>query len=237
MLILASNSPRRKQLMTLAGWDFAVVPAQIDEAVLPGELPAAYVLRLARAKASAAREKMAVAQDGDLVVAADTAVVDAHTQADGKTRFTILGKPADAAQAEDMLRSLRGRMHQVYTAVAVSPVRADEQAPVKMVSEVSVSDVYMREYSDQELLVYIASGDPMDKAGAYAIQHPGFRPVERLEGCYANVMGLPLCSLARLLALFGVPAQSDIFQACQQAFGILCPITGQALDGTGIAPL
>lgn len=232
MLILASNSPRRKQLMALAGWDFVVVPAQVDESILPGELPDAYVRRLAQAKANAVRQQIVPdSLDGALIVAADTAVVDLdpRAQVDGGVMYTILGKPADAAQAEVMLRALRGRMHQVYTAVAVLAVSDSRCTPGEEASEVCVSDVYMRQYRDEELLAYIASGDPMDKAGAYAIQHPGFKPVERLEGCYANVMGLPVCVLARLLARCGAPAQGDILQACQQTFGSPCPIASQVV--------
>ncbi len=169
------------------------MPADVDESLLPGELPQVYVRRLAEMKARAVLSRVEQSPREALlqrfvVIAADTAVVDGTD---------ILGKPEDAAEAEAMLRSLRGRIHQVYTGLAALAVGG------RLLNDICVSEVVMRDYSDAEMMAYIASGDPLDKAGAYAIQHAGFRPVERLQGCYANVMGLPLCHLVRLLAGFG----------------------------------
>ena len=127
----------------------------------------------------------------DIIIAADTTVVD-----EGQ----ILGKPANAYEAESMLRRLRGREHQVFTALAV--VRRSEGF---LALDWCVTQVPMRTYSDEEMYAYIATGDPLDKAGAYAIQHPDFSPVANLEGCYANVMGLPLCHLKRTLDAAGYP--------------------------------
>jgi predicted house-cleaning NTP pyrophosphatase (Maf/HAM1 superfamily) len=123
-----------------------------------------------------------------------------------------------------MLRRLRGRTHQVYTAVVA--LRPEDNA---LLSEVVVTDVPMRQYSDDEILAYIDSGDPLDKAGAYAIQHAGFKPVEHLEGCYANVMGLPICHLSRMLAAFGVYPETDVPGTCQKMLYYPCPIFRQVL--------
>jgi MAF protein len=214
MLVLASNSPRRRQLMALGGWTFTLVPTEVDERPLSGERPKEYVLRLAEGKARAAAR---LAPQGALVVAADTAVVDGSE---------ILGKPADAQQAEAMLRRLRGRTHQVFTALA-----ALRLADSLLLTDWCCTQVPMRDYSDEEIHAYIATDDPLDKAGAYAIQHSGFRPVERLWGCYANVMGLPLCHLARTLQKLGVPPEADIPQACQAALKYDCPVYAQVLRG------
>ena len=231
MLILASNSPRRRQLLSLGGWPFSVFPAHVDENVLPGELPAIYVRRLAETKAKAVQARLPMPNEAvgeysrgeysRLVVAADTTVVDAGM---------ILGKPLDAQDAEQMLRRLRGRVHQVYTGLAV--LAADG----RLLSDVCVSDVFMRPYSDAEMQAYIESGDPLDKAGAYAIQHNGFKPVKKLvapASCYANVMGLPICHLARLLAAFGVNPAGQVHQACQQVSEQPCDIYTQVL-GTAV---
>ena len=127
-----------------------------------------------------------------------------------------------------MLRRLRGRVHQVFTGLAVLRVASEE-----LQSEVVATDVRMREYSDEEMLAYIATADPMDKAGAYAIQHPVFNPVQNLQGCYANVMGLPVCHAARLLTQFGCPPASDIVQGCQQALEFTCPVFLKAITEVG----
>ena len=211
MILLASNSPRRKQLLALAGWPYCIQPAEIDETPLPGEPAEAYVLRLAESKARAAAGS---AEDG-LVLAADTTVVDAGV---------ILGKPNDADQARAMLRQLRGRSHQVLTALAVLQSRSG-----RLLTDVCVTDVPMRAYTEAEIEAYVASGDPLDKAGAYAIQHAGFHPVASLAGCYANVVGLPLCHLARMLRTLGLPPQADLPQACQAALGYQCPVYEQIL--------
>lgn len=211
-LVLASNSPRRRQLLALGGWKFTVHAVQVDETPLPGEAPQAYVYRLAEHKA---RTAAASKPGSQLYLAADTSVVD--NLAPRGTE--ILGKPSDEADARRMLRTLRSRVHQVYTALAVyRPV--DEL----LLADVCCTDVPMRDYRDQEIEEYIATGDPQDKAGAYAIQHPGFHPVDNLQGCYANVMGLPLCLLVRLLQRLEIPSRPDLPQACQAALGYTCPV-------------
>ena len=211
MLVLASNSPRRRQMMALGGWPFLVMPAEVDESVLPGEASRAYVLRLAEEKARSALERhRGQLLEEALLLASDTAVV-----VDGE----ILGKPADAAEAEWMLRRLRGRSHEVYTGIVALRVKNGV-----LLSDVCVTQVPMRPYSDQEIQEYIATGDPFDKAGGYAIQHAGFHPVTSLEGCYANVMGMPLCHLKRMLTIAGVSPQVDIARACQTAIQYDCPV-------------
>lgn len=200
-MILASNSPRRRQLLALGGWPFSIQPADIDERELPGEAPEGYVLRLAEEKALAANRRTDPRAPESAVIASDTTVA-----LDG----AILGKPADAAEAVEMLAHLRGRWHQVFTGIAVL-----RRADAVLRSEVCATDVLMRAYTDAEMRAYAASGDPLDKAGAYAVQHAGFHPVERVRGCYPSVMGLPLCRVTHLLDALGIPAGSGITHACQ----------------------
>lgn len=214
-LLLASNSPRRRQLLSLAGYAFTATAADIDESPLPGEPPADYVLRLAREKAAAARRN---AGDSLPVLAADTTVA-----LDGE----ILGKPGDDAEAADMLRRLRAREHQVYTALALVTPSGE------VFSDLCCTQVSMRAYTALEMDDYIAGGDPLDKAGAYAIQHPGFHPVERIAGCYANVVGLPLCQLESLLRQAGIAPRLGL-PPCPPDFHA-CPfcrsLAGSAYDG------
>lgn len=217
MLVLASNSPRRRELLGLTGWDFDIRPADLDESQLPGEAPGEYVLRLARSKARAGAGRVA---ESPLVLAADTAVV-----VDGD----ILGKPRSEGEAAEMLRRLRGRTHQVATGLAV--LRSSDG---KMVTDLCVTDVPMRAYRQKEIESYVASRDPLDKAGAYAIQHPGFHPVRKLRGCYASVMGLPLCHLVRTLRTLEVAPPSDVPAACQAALHYRCPISSAVLRGEAI---
>ncbi len=208
--------------MALCGWDPVIYPAKVDESCLPGEDPAEYVLRVAECKAQAILQK---APQDALILAADTAVVDweqveGSLQAEGSLRkAVILGKPKDQNEACAMLRSLRGRSHQVYTGIVV--IRAADRMILR---DVTVTEVTMRDYSEHELVEYARSGDPLDKAGAYAIQHTGFHPVEQINGCYANVMGLPVCSLAGLLLQFGIQPVSPIVAACRASLGIDCQI-------------
>ena len=211
-ILLASNSPRRRELLGLGGWSYIVQPADVDETPLADEAPAAYVLRLAESKARAA----AVSESAQMVLAADTTVVD-----DGN----ILGKPRNGAEAYHMLLRLRGRTHQVLTALAVLHL-----ANGRLLTDLCATDVPMRVYTTAEIERYIASGDPLDKAGAYAIQHTGFHPVESLAGCYANVVGLPLCHLAGMLFKLGLPVHADLPHTCQAALGYNCPVYQQVFD-------
>lgn len=205
-LILASNSPRRRMLLALTGWNFVVMPADVDETIVQGESSQEYVIRLAVDKA---RAVVARTNRRAVIISADTTVVDGDE---------ILGKPIDSADAERMLRQLRGNTHRVFTGLAVLSSDGNLQ------TELCCTDVPMRFYSDDEMYAYIASGDPLDKAGAYAIQHAGFHPVERLKGCFANVVGFPLCHLLRLLQKMGIEPELDVPGKCQAALEYQCPI-------------
>jgi len=213
LLTLASNSPRRRQLLALGGWMFNVDVADIDETRLPGESPRAYVLRLAEEKARAVQQRTHADQ---IIIGADTSVV-----IDGD----ILGKPVDFAEARAMLARLRGRTHQVFTGIAALRLGDGVQ-----LSEVVITDVPMRNYSDDEITQYIISGDPMDKAGAYGIQNPAFQPVAEMSGCYASVMGLPLCTLSTLLRQLGIPPRADIEGNCQSTLNYQCPVSRSILN-------
>lgn len=205
--MLASESPRRRELMALLGLPFRVRAAGIAETPHAGESPVDAVQRLAREKATTVARQIR-GQDKLAVIGADTTVV-----LDGDT----LGKPSDPAKAVSMLSQLRGREHEVYTALYLQafPDGGSVDCLVRTV-------VPMRDYTDHEIREYVSSGDPFDKAGAYAIQHPGFRPVTALRGCYANVMGLPLCHLVVQLQRVGIEIQVDIASSCQRRLNVAC---------------
>jgi septum formation protein len=179
-IILASASPRRAELLRAAGIDFDVRPADVDEAVLPGEAPSDYVSRLAEAKARVVHER----NHDRTVLAADTAVV-----VDGG----ILGKPIDEADAKRMLRLIGGRTHEVVTAVSVFH-------PGQIVdTRVEVTTVEFAGLSEADIEWYVSSGEPMDKAGAYAVQGLASRFVTRVDGSYSNVVGLPIALVYQML--------------------------------------
>jgi MAF protein len=223
-LVLASNSPRRRQLLKLSGWSFTARSAEVDETPLPGERAVDYVLRLAASKAEAVAQALGQEAGHSLILAADTTVVDCR-RVNGALQEIILGKPADAAEAEAMLRGLRGRTHQVYTGLAVLLVADD-----RLLQDWCLTGVRMRNYSDAELLAYIDSGDPFDKAGAYAVQHSGFHPVENLQGCYANVIGLPICHITRILAGLELPPDGTAAIFCRSSLPHACEISRQTVE-------
>jgi septum formation protein len=219
-LLLASQSPRRRELLGLLGLPFEVTVADVAEDPLANESPAAAVVRLSQAKARAARsrgERGREARPDALIIACDTVVA-----LDGE----LLGKPRDAAEALSVLRRLRGRSHTVFSAVTLLEPVADRTS-----SDVAETRLAMRTYTDAEMAAYVASGDPLDKAGAYAIQHPGFHPVAELQGCYANVMGLPLCHLTRALRAWNIEPSHDVPAACQAHTGRRCPVYATILAG------
>ena len=185
MIVLASGSPRRRQLLEMLGLEFRVVAPDVDETRGPAEQPEGYVTRLAREKAStvAGRER------GAVVLAADTTVV---------LRGHVFEKPQSPDDAGRMLRELGGRKHQVMTAVAVAQNGRIEHA-------LDVTDVTFRRLSDAQITAYVATGEPLDKAGAYAIQGKGAALVEGIRGDFFGVMGLPLRLALDLLERFGVP--------------------------------
>ena len=178
MLVLASRSPRRQEILERAGIPFIVRPAEVDETPLPGEDARAHVLRLATAKAAAIE-----AGPDDVVLGADTVVVIGEE---------ILGKPVDPADAVRMLEALSGRVHTVLTGVCL-------RSAAGAVAEVEATQVRFLPLTPGEIAAYVASGEPMDKAGAYAIQGLASKFIDRIEGCYSNVVGLPVSLVYRLL--------------------------------------
>ena len=186
MLILASASPRRRELLAAAGVSCEVDPAHIDESVRAGEAPAAYAERLAREKALAVSPR----HPGRPVLGADTVVV---------VDEEIFGKPIDAEDARRMLRRLSGRAHHVITAVAVA-------RDSRLTSAVEISAVEMREFSEIELQNYVETGEPMDKAGAYAIQGGAGRFVRRVSGDFDTIVGLPVKMALKLLSSINEPS-------------------------------
>lgn len=199
-------------MLSLGGWMYAVAVADVDESLHPNETPGDYVLRLAESKARKSAEN---ATAESVVIAADTSVVDAGE---------ILGKPLDEEEAARMLKRLRGHTHQVYTGLAL--LRVSDSL---ILTDLSVTDVPMRNYSNEEIDAYVQTGDPLDKAGAYGIQHPDFHPVKNLEGCFASVMGLPLCRLTRLLEQFELYPQADVGERCQGELQYDCPVSNAIL--------
>lgn len=246
--ILASGSPRRREMIASLGIQFEIIKPDIDETQHIGEDPYTYVERLSRQKAQAVLRRLsekrsteteqAVSGQGAVVLAADTIVLAADTigvETDGG----LLGKPVDADDAWAMLRRLRGTWHIVCTAFCLMQVDQQYAAAAKRgtdrlrepegdaklgVRNLTVSHrvstrVLMRDYADAEIEAYVGSGDPFDKAGGYAIQHAGFRPVAQIDGCYNNVVGLPLCAVKRALVVVRWPGivASD---------GCDCPVRG-----------
>ncbi|MHB0859118.1 MAG: Maf family protein [Anaerolineae bacterium] len=195
-LILASVSPRRQELVSALGLSVQVLPADVDETRLAEESPVELAKRLSIAKAEGIAERFPTA----VVIAADTLVA---------LEQQILGKPADAREATAMLAALRARTHRVYSGLALVQRGAGRRS-VQVVETL----VHMRDYTNEEIDRYVTSGDPMDKAGAYAIQSATFRPVAAVEGCYANVMGLPICHLYHVLSSWGVDVRHHPTKVC-----------------------
>ena len=218
-VILASTSPRRQQFFQDLGIPFLAESADIDESPAPNEPPDEMVARLALAKSltvaarhtSGAAERDPVPPHDILVIGADTVVA---------VEGELLGKPADADEARSMLVRLRARTHQVHTALALALVAGGDLKCKRCL--LNTTTVKMRDYSEDEIAAYIATGDSMDKAGAYAIQHPQFRPVQSLSGCPAGVMGLPVADLLRLLADFNLRVKRSPVQICPALTGLQC---------------
>jgi septum formation protein len=179
-IVLASASPRRKELLSGIGLSFVIVPSEVDEEQINGESPDVHVCRLALAKASEVSEKI----PDSWVLGADTIVVIDNA---------ILGKPQDVEEARSMLGRLSGRIHEVFTGYAIVHKRFPEKCRVHYVT----SAVKIRDLSSDEIADYVSTREPMDKAGSYAIQGIGAGIVERVSGSYTNVVGLPLCEVAR----------------------------------------
>jgi len=178
-IVLASASPRRRELLQAAGFEFDVEPAHVDETPHAGEPPAAYIERIARAKA----EAVSARHSGRVVVAADTAVL---------VGGELLGKPAGEEDAARMLRMLSGRSHEVWTGVAVA-------RDGRIVYALERTTVWVSELGEEDITWYIRSGEPRDKAGGYAIQGLASRFIPRIEGSWSNVVGLPVATVLQLL--------------------------------------
>jgi septum formation protein len=205
-IILASTSPRRRAIFGILGVPFEPADVAVDEGPYPGEAAVELARRLARAKALAG----ARSYPRCVTIGADTVVA-----LDGE----LLGKPDGPEDAAETLRRLRGRAHEVITGVACARWSGDPAADPSAWVQHAVTRVWMRAYSDEEIRRYVESGDPFDKAGSYAIQHPVFRPVERLEGCYLNVVGLPPPETRAVLTEAGVTLPPTPTEALLQ----ICP--------------
>ena len=199
-IILASGSSRRQALLRDVGLSFEIVTAGIDESPLAGETPYALAERLAQSKARAVAARLP-ADRSALVIAADTVV---------SLGAKILGKPTDTTDARNTLLALRQQTHHVYSGLSILDTSSQRHE-----SRVNSTAVTLRAYTDSEMDAYIASGDPWDKAGAYAIQHPGFAPVAALDGCISGVMGLSLRDLRDLLLSFGVSVAAAPAPICE----------------------
>jgi len=225
-LLLASRSPRRRELLSLLGLPFETTVPNVIETPQAGEPPDLLAVRLSQAKARAAcsRRQAPPEQRGQGLRTGDAIVIacDTVVALDG----ALLGKPRDATEAAAMLRRLRDRSHTVYSGITLL-----EPFTGRIVTDVAETQVKMRAYTDAEVTAYVASGDPLDKAGAYAIQHPGFHPVAGLQGCYANVMGLPLCHITRHLRTWEIEPSGDISTTCQAYTGHHCSVHTTILDG------
>jgi MAF protein len=206
-IVLASASPRRQAFLRELGLAFHVLPADIDETPSPGERPIVLAERLATAKAQAVAARLPTGNQA-LILAADTVVALGETQ---------LGKPVDAAEATHMLVQLRGRAHEVHSAISVLDAASGAQTTV-----VNTTQVWMRDYTDDEIRTYVASGDPLDKAGAYAIQHPTFDPAHQIRGCLSGVMGLPLGEVRDLLRAAGVTLPANVAVVCAAQTHFAC---------------
>ncbi len=202
-LVLASNSPRRQELLGRLGVPFAIRTAPVDEAGRQGETPVDMVARLAEIKSKG----VPLHQD-EILIAADTTVALAGE---------VMGKPVDLEDSRRMLQALRDRVHAVHSGVVL-------RRRGKVHVEVVTTQVWMRPYGDAELQTYLDSGAPLDKAGAYGIQDEPFQPVSRIEGCYMNVVGLPLCHLSRALLHWGIALPSLPPRYCRTVLGHACPV-------------
>ena len=212
-LILASTSPRRQELLALGKVAFDIARVEVDEDPRRNEMPRDYVLRLASDKGNAARAE--VSDRTAIIISADSTIA-----LDG----AIIGKPSGGDEATSILLSLRSRTHLAYSGVALTKVSDGSQ-----LTDVAITEVPMRDYSDREIRDYVESGDPLDKAGAYAIQNAEFHPVDSMSGCMANVIGLPLCHLQRNLRKLGASFENDIAAKCQSHLRYECPVTKKIL--------
>ncbi|MCB0076956.1 MAG: septum formation protein Maf [Anaerolineales bacterium] len=215
-LVLASASPRRRELLSLLTLPFRVEQADIDESQRPDEPPFELVQRLSKEKAGVVAQRPQ--NRTSVILAADTIVLLVGR---------VLGKPDDEAHAREMLTQLRGQKHRVMTSITVIDNRTG-----KAMTEVCESKVTLRWMSDEEIDGYVQSGDPMDKAAAYAVQNEEFSPAEQLIGCPANVMGLPMCHVVMLFRRLGIDLPASLPLDCRVQFGgYYCALAELAMPG------
>lgn len=214
--ILASQSPRRRELIQLIGYPFEAIAADVDEDNITHPDPAVNVTCTAQLKVNAIANGLRPQINSPerlIIIGADTTVA---------LKDQMLGKPASKEEAWYMLQALRNRPHHVYTGMALIDLSRKQEW-----QGVSSATVTMRSYNDEEIAAYIASGDPMDKAGAYAIQNRAFYPVAKLEGCFTTVMGLSVCHLIQVLSDLGVPLVANMTAVRQAHHHYPCPIYRQ----------
>ena len=212
-LLLASQSPRRSELLNLIGKPFDVEPANIDEKVNKDEEPYSYAKRLALSKALKIAQNN---QTGSIVIGADTIVVHNNN---------IVGKPESKKEARQILMNLRGHTHKVVTAIAIHYRNLGNT-----IQDLCETSVQMRNMTEEEVINYISTGDPYDKAGAYAIQNVEYKPATVLGGCMANVIGLPLCHITKALREKNIHVDKDIAEKCQDHIGYDCPVYKSILE-------
>jgi len=205
-LMLASASPRRRELLSAMGLPFRAVPADVAEELLDGETPESAAARLSSDKALTVASRV----ETGYVIGADSLVVH-----EGRA----MGKPADAADAGRMLRELRGTRHQVTTGVTVVDAASGRRSTGSV-----TTDITLRSFTNAEIEASISSGTPMDKAGAYAVQDPVLHPAESWEGCYANIVGLPVCRVVEMLEELGCALPPRWPMPAPEACGLACPL-------------
>ena len=206
-IILASASPRRQQMLSWIIPEFESHSADIDETPFPGELPQPYCQRMALTKTIHCSDAV---PEGGFVIGSDTTITIDNQ---------ILGKPADENHALEMLKLLNGKEHTVYTAVAIGNRK---NGKLRIQQSICETVVRFRDMGYDEIRDYVESGDPMGKAGAYAIQNHEFHPVETFRGCYASVVGFPLCHVGNILHRFGYDTFPQIRSACMAGTKIYC---------------
>lgn len=210
--LLGSQSPRRRQLVQLLGYPVDTAVADADEESIQTPDPQQNVIDTALLKSELIRQQHP-SHGRTLLITADTTVAFGQQ---------MLNKPKDEADAARMLRLLRGTPHQVHTGIVLYDMASGRQT-----TAVSTAQIIMRNYTDDEIAAYIATGDPMDKAGAYAVQHQQFRPAAAVEGCFLNVIGLPICLLIQLLQTWEVPLRADPTAVAHAHLGHACPTFNQ----------
>jgi septum formation protein len=217
---LASASPRRQEMLAWLGLSFKIQSVDIDERGKKDEPADVYVKRLADEKATAASLKAKAVDTQVFILAADTTVVLGNK---------ILGKPMDDMEAILMLKDLRDKKHQVITSLLLLNTAQNLKT-----NENCITNVQMRNYSDKDIREYVDSGDPFDKAGGYAIQNPRFHPVINFCGCFASVMGMPLCHLERNLRKYQDYSPQPVNEICRNFLDYTCPIHQRVLNGENI---